>query len=160
MDVKGTEKAYDSGRWKGMSMRTTSMNAVRTGNGPSRMQLQTFLIVDTTGVLFDLNKLVPLRRPLLVQECFRDPSEEVGGIDGFLDGRMSNRRLSYRHHRGPHPFHKRHEAGDVIASIGGRLDIDFGFTVQEAMFVLFLVCGRLPRSSNRILSSLDLDHGV
>lgn len=72
IDVRGTEKAYDSGRWIGRSIRTTSAltkpmsQRIRKVVGGKKLE-HTIVFFFLGGSFLDLDKLIPFCTSLLIQ---------------------------------------------------------------------------------------------
>jgi len=65
-EVKGTENAYDSGRWVGRSINTASKDMPQFKIYGARQDMHTFVLVIERCSLFDLYKFVPFCWPLFV----------------------------------------------------------------------------------------------
>ena len=87
MDVRGTENAYDSGRWVGKSIRTASEEHIMSRESKRAWRSVTFVLFVLGGLFLDPDELVPFFRPFLVQERFWYPCEEICWIHSLLRAR-------------------------------------------------------------------------
>lgn len=79
--MRGTEKAYVSGREVGMSMRTASgwTGSDQHDNPRAHSVGLTFFLV-VRGLPFHTDKFVPFALSSLIQQSFGYPREEMGGV--------------------------------------------------------------------------------
>lgn len=57
-----------------------------------------------------------------------------------------------------HALDKSYESRDVISGVRGRIDINFGFTVEKTVF--FLLHRGRQWATVIAMRTLDLDHGI
>lgn len=58
----------------------------------------------------------------------------------------------------PHALDESYESWDIISGVCGRIDVDLGFTVEKAVFLLF--SGSRRWNTVLALRTLDLHHGT